>query len=692
MPKVKELFTDRIVIELTLSEIIQEQQSRNAEIHFPIIFQGIQIGVAIESIGVGTDLSIQGWQNDMTFSATDADTVAWTSGTITMRDGTTFSIDAGNTGNISASTYIYFDKNTSETVLQTTTTASDAVGANKILIAFAKNSTQEANFQVFGGSGGFIAGTANLEDELITTAKLVDAAVEEAKLATDSVVAAKIKALAVTTAKINALAVTTEKINANAVTAAKIAANTITASEIAAGTITATEIAANTITANEIAANTITATEINVSQLSAIAADMGAITAGVITLDSAGNIKSVQTDFNTGGKGWFLGWSGGAPKLSMGDSADPLNQLLWDDTDLSINGSRVTGIFLYGSGADGDATISSNTDLTEDKYYDNLTINTGITLNTKGYKVFVKGTLTLTGTAKIGRIGNAGGNGGNGNNGEVGAGGAGSAGAAGASGAAGTLPGFIVGELSGGAGSGNNTTNHNGTAGNAGDAIGNRAMGVVGGTGVEGGDGGDGLQGGGNAAGGQNGGAVTSTSIVTRPISLPQAIFYADYDPQASAGTTEPYQGSSGTGASSGGGGGGGDTGDNTHGGGGGGGGGSGSPGGTIIVCARRIEGDGSVTVKGGAGGNAGNGGNGQQAVNERTGGGGGGSGGTGGPGGVLIAIYNYKDSGITLDRTGGVGGSAGTKGSPGANGTDNAEDGSTGSTGPTGTLIELQN
>ena len=52
-----------------------------------------------------------------------------------------------------------------------------------------------------------------------------------------------------------------------------------------------------------------------------------------------------------------------------------------------------------------DVTISSNTSLTRDMYYNNLTINSSCDLDTNGYKVFVKGTLTFTdATSRIGRF------------------------------------------------------------------------------------------------------------------------------------------------------------------------------------------------------------------------------------------------------------------------------------------------
>ena len=51
---------------------------------------------------------------------------------------------------------------------------------------------------------------------------------------------------------------------------------------------------------------------------------------------------------------------------------------------------------IYGSGKDGTVTISSNTDLTRDMYYSNLTIAPGVHLNTNGWKVFVRNLLTFS--------------------------------------------------------------------------------------------------------------------------------------------------------------------------------------------------------------------------------------------------------------------------------------------------------
>ena len=61
---------------------------------------------------------------------------------------------------------------------------------------------------------------------------------------------------------------------------------------------------------------------------------------------------------------------------------------------------------VFGDGSDGDATIAAATTLSRDMYYDNLTIAPGIRLNPGGYRVFVRGTLTLGTGASIARDGN----------------------------------------------------------------------------------------------------------------------------------------------------------------------------------------------------------------------------------------------------------------------------------------------
>ena len=161
----------------------------------------------------GTDIAIQGWTSSVVFVAADADTVTWSAGgtgQIKILDGTTYTIAAGTTGNMVARTFIYLDINVSLTVLQTTTTATTAVGKGKILVCVVQNNsdaTSKASFQPFGGYGGnslfvdslaansasvneFLSNTAQIKDLIVTNAKINDLSV--AKLTAGSITSKEI--------------------------------------------------------------------------------------------------------------------------------------------------------------------------------------------------------------------------------------------------------------------------------------------------------------------------------------------------------------------------------------------------------------------------------------------------------------------------------------------------------------------
>lgn len=90
------------------------------------------------------------WSTDIWWSSTDYNTVAWTSGWLYLPDWTAISVTSGNTWNMSATTYIYYDQSTAS--MQTTTTAQDAVWEWKILMCVASptQSGKDAQFQAFG--------------------------------------------------------------------------------------------------------------------------------------------------------------------------------------------------------------------------------------------------------------------------------------------------------------------------------------------------------------------------------------------------------------------------------------------------------------------------------------------------------------------------------------------------------------
>lgn len=64
------------------------------------------------------------------------------------------------------------------------------------------------------------------------------------------------------------------------------------------------------------------------------------------------------------------------------------------------DGRRIDRPWL-GDGADGNVTISSDTVLTRDMFYNSLTVNAGVKLDTNGFRVFVKGTANILGTVEF---------------------------------------------------------------------------------------------------------------------------------------------------------------------------------------------------------------------------------------------------------------------------------------------------
>lgn len=98
-------------------------------------------------------LNVVRWRvNTVNFSAVNENTVDWSSGALTMPDGTIYNIAAGSTWIMTAITYIYLDVKVSETTLQLTTNSWTCVWEDKLLVCVAKNQTAPkfAVFQNFG--------------------------------------------------------------------------------------------------------------------------------------------------------------------------------------------------------------------------------------------------------------------------------------------------------------------------------------------------------------------------------------------------------------------------------------------------------------------------------------------------------------------------------------------------------------
>jgi len=164
---------------------------------------------------------IAGWSTNVNWSASDYNTVAWWSGSIYLPDWTALTVSSWNTGNMSGTTYIYYDREDNN--VKTTTSASTSVWENKILLCVASPTTswKDAEFQAFW----------------------------------------------------------TDK-QSTFITADNIAANTITGNEIAANTITASEIQSYSITASKLDVDYLSAISADLGNITAWDITGTTITAG----------------------------------------------------------------------------------------------------------------------------------------------------------------------------------------------------------------------------------------------------------------------------------------------------------------------------------------------------------------------------------------------------------------------------
>jgi hypothetical protein len=398
-------------------------------------------------------------------------------------------------------------------------------------------------------------------------------------------------------------------------------------------------------------------------QLSPMGAEInGGVAVQSLNIPNSTSANSFHVD--TSGNTW---WGSNVSTGYAGSNAYILNNGSAVFKNVSIGGTTVqyvitnSGIFSYGDGSDGTVTISANTTLSADKYYDTLTVNSGVTLNPGGYRIFVKNTLNLNGT--IARNGNAGGNG------NVGGSAFGTGYGADGSGAGTLADGYLKGSVSAASGSHGGSSASTRTPGGSGTATSN-SLGTIGSAGGQGGNSQSGT------IGGVGGGGGTATASNVKLIANWHLATLLDV---SSTGATLKFNNS----GSAGGGGGGGDdvwdTGNENCGGTGGGGGGSG---GIVAVYARIlvIGATGSITSNGGAGGSGGAGNKANGAAQSSGGGGGGG----GGNGGIVILVYNQLTNGGSITANAGSGGTGGA-GGPGASA------GSTGTTGSAGTIYQFQ-
>ena len=134
---------------------------------------------------------------------------------------------------------------------------------------------------------------------------------------------------------------------------------------------------------------------------------LASYTAGTLVQFKANNANTTTSTVNVNGLGVkTIKKLGGATDLASGDiAAGMVVSLEYDGTNfvmlnpvanILLSASSIVSS-IYGNGADGNVTINSNTTLTSDMNYNDLTINSTFTLTTAGYRVFVAGTLTNNG-------------------------------------------------------------------------------------------------------------------------------------------------------------------------------------------------------------------------------------------------------------------------------------------------------
>jgi len=228
------------------------------------------------------------WIFDGNWTLTDLNTVDWGAGTLTLSDATTYSIDAGDTGNMAAKTFIYLDTGVSSTVLQTSTTETDAIGVGKLLIAIAQDGTVEPTLLVLNSDSMNIDATS-------------------------------------------------------------IVAGSITANEILTGTITANEIVGTTLSAIYADLGTITAGSINIGSGEAIIASDGkatfkdiTISNRIIGIDSAAELTAAISTLTSAGGG-TIRLAAGSYVLSSTEALPSSIRLEGDDS------STTTIVFVAGA-------------------------------------------------------------------------------------------------------------------------------------------------------------------------------------------------------------------------------------------------------------------------------------------------------------------------------------------------------
>lgn len=179
-----------------------------------------KINAGVSVYNVEADGWIAWWSTNVNWYASDYDTVVRWSGDVYLPDWTTLSVSSWNTGNMSTTTYIYYDRENEW--VYTTNSASSSVGKDKILLCVASPTTswKDATFQAFG---------TNKQSTFITADNIAANTITGNEIYANSIDTSELAAWAVTAAKIDVSQLSAISANLWSITAWDITWTTITA-------------------------------------------------------------------------------------------------------------------------------------------------------------------------------------------------------------------------------------------------------------------------------------------------------------------------------------------------------------------------------------------------------------------------------------------------------------------------------
>lgn len=191
------------------------------------------------------------------------------------------------------------------------------------------------------------------------------------------------------------------------------AAIAVSGSVISAGTVVFS--ASNGITWG-VNGNTITAAYSQSTGPAAISAGTASVGSGTVVFSNSNGVS-----FGLSGSTVTASVAAGGVAISASGSSQSAGTIVFSNSNgvsFGMSGSTLTASFTpggalgiggyFGNGADGNVTISANSTLTRDMFYDSLTVNAGRVVNANGFRVFCRTALISAGAgARIIRDGAA---------------------------------------------------------------------------------------------------------------------------------------------------------------------------------------------------------------------------------------------------------------------------------------------